>query len=160
MKKINKSQIFIADVSIINYKSEHDKKTPNPNVLFELGYAIALLGEKNTICVFNSESGNIQDLPFDIRGLRIQPYKISNPSQLIKNFRTQFSSILKNLDQTTNLNRIRSVDELYKEQDKLREFLKLFKRRAFTAPFNQEEPVEMYLSIRSSTINSSKTVLC
>lgn len=47
-RKISSSDIFICDLTIINnnwqsrfYKS---KKTPNPNVLIELGYAIKVLG--------------------------------------------------------------------------------------------------------------------
>ena len=41
--KIDKSVMFVCDISIINAGSE-DKKTPNPNVLMELGYAVSKLG--------------------------------------------------------------------------------------------------------------------
>ncbi|MCJ7675892.1 MAG: nucleotide-binding protein, partial [Sedimentisphaerales bacterium] len=36
--KIEQSQVFACDVSIIN-KGEKSRKAPNPNVLIELGYA-------------------------------------------------------------------------------------------------------------------------
>ena len=41
--KIDKSVLFVCDVSIIN-KTYEGKKTPNPNVLIELGYAVSKLG--------------------------------------------------------------------------------------------------------------------
>jgi hypothetical protein len=65
--------LFIADISIINPNSK-ERKTPNPNVLIELGYAIKKLGFKNTIFIFNNYYGNPNDLPFDIRQNRILQY--------------------------------------------------------------------------------------
>jgi len=71
--KIDESNLFIADISIINPNSE-ERKTPNPNVLIELGYAIKKLGFKNIILIFNKYYGNPNDLPFDIRQNRILSY--------------------------------------------------------------------------------------
>jgi hypothetical protein len=72
-KKIDGSNLFIADISIINPNSK-ERKTPNPNVLIESGYAIKKLGFKNTIFIFNCYYGNLNDLPFDIRQNRILSY--------------------------------------------------------------------------------------
>jgi len=72
-KKIDGTNLFIADTSIINPNSK-ERKTPNPNVLIELGYAIKKLGFKNIIFIFNSYYGNPNDLPFDIRQNRILSY--------------------------------------------------------------------------------------
>src|SRR5476651_2066104 len=41
--KIAKSDIFVCDISIINHISL-TRSTPNPNVLYELGFASAILG--------------------------------------------------------------------------------------------------------------------
>ncbi len=72
--KIDSSDIFVADVSIINPNQE-GRKTPNPNVLFELGYASRKLGWERIICVFNRSSGELpNDLPFDLRPRRITDY--------------------------------------------------------------------------------------
>lgn len=70
------------------------KKTSDPNVLFELGYAQGVLGEENIIMAFNNAFGNIEDLPFDLRGKRIMQYtcnkdmsdteKVSTKSELVK----------------------------------------------------------------------------
>ena len=65
-KKIDKCDIFIADISIINNLSE-GRKTPNPNVLLELGYASKVLGWDEIICLFNTSYGKIEELPFDLR---------------------------------------------------------------------------------------------
>lgn len=67
-KKINHSKFFICDVSL------NDNQSPNPNVLIELGYAIKVLGWNKIICLFNSQTGKIEDLPFDINHNRVTPY--------------------------------------------------------------------------------------
>lgn len=71
--KIDKSDFFVADVTIINSESE-GKKTPNPNVLIELGYAAKQLGWERIICILNDKYGKVDDLPFDIRSHRITCY--------------------------------------------------------------------------------------
>ena len=67
-KKINRSKFFVCDVSL------NDNQVPNPNVLIELGYAIKALGWNKIICLFNTQTGNIEDLPFDINHNRVTPY--------------------------------------------------------------------------------------
>lgn len=42
-RKIDQCQMFVGDVTIIN-QGQEGRKTPNPNVLFELGYALKTLG--------------------------------------------------------------------------------------------------------------------
>lgn len=73
LRKIDHSAIFICDITFINSGSSA-KQTPNPNVLFELGYAMHILGSERVICIFNTEFGNLPDLPFDVRNLRILSY--------------------------------------------------------------------------------------
>jgi hypothetical protein len=75
--KIDNTTIFIADISFINPNSP-DRKCPNPNVLVELGYAAKTIGWNNIICVFNTEFGIIEDLPFDLRFRRPLTYQITN----------------------------------------------------------------------------------
>ncbi|MBE5775574.1 MAG: hypothetical protein E7337_16895 [Clostridiales bacterium] len=78
--KIDKAVMFVCDISIINSDSS-SKKTPNPNVLIELGYAASKLGWERIICLFDSESGKIDELPFDLRQKRITPYNPNNPNE-------------------------------------------------------------------------------
>ncbi|WP_142502821.1 hypothetical protein [Klebsiella sp. 2680] len=72
-KKISTSDVFIADVSIIN-ASESSKKTSNPNVLIELGFAISQLGWDRIILIQNTLFGGPEELPFDLRGRRVVTY--------------------------------------------------------------------------------------
>lgn len=72
-KKISSADIFIADISIINNLTIN-KKTPNPNVLIELGYAISQLGWDRIILIQNAQFGGPEDLPFDLRGRRVVTY--------------------------------------------------------------------------------------
>lgn len=71
--KIDEADIFVADISIINSGSSA-KKTPNPNVLLELGYAAKSLGWERIICIINSDYGLHEDLPFDLKTRRILSY--------------------------------------------------------------------------------------
>ncbi len=63
-EKIDSTDIFIGDVSIIN--ADHEgRKTPNPNVVFELGYAVATIGWDRVILILSVATGALSDLPFD-----------------------------------------------------------------------------------------------
>lgn len=73
--KIRRADIFVGDVSFINGEVA-GRRTPNPNVLVELGYAAGCLGWDRIICVFNRSTGEINDLPFDIRQRRVRGYEL------------------------------------------------------------------------------------
>lgn len=76
LNKIDNSKLFICDLSIIN-EDYHGRKTPNPNVIFELGYAIKSLGWEKIICISNQESGLPEDMPFDIKHRRNLVYNLN-----------------------------------------------------------------------------------
>lgn len=82
--KISKSDIFICDISIIN-QDYSGRKCPNPNVLFELGYAVKLLGWERIICLFNTLTGDLLELPFDINHQRMLQYNpdIKDTTQIL-----------------------------------------------------------------------------
>lgn len=107
--KIEKSKLFIADVSIINsdYKN---RKTPNPNVLIELGYAAKVLGWNRIICIFNTDYGSYEDLPFDIKFRRPLCYSLNgkNKSEVRKNVIKAIKSNIVPLD----TNNFVSVNEI------------------------------------------------
>lgn len=71
--KISLADVFVADISIINSDSA-SRQTPNPNVLIELGYAIAQVGWERIILIQNTVYGDPEDLPFDLRGRRVVTY--------------------------------------------------------------------------------------
>lgn len=74
-EKIRRADIFMGDVSFINGDAPA-RHTPNPNVLVELGYAAGCLGWDRIVCVFNLATGEINDLPFDIRQRRVRGYEL------------------------------------------------------------------------------------
>ena len=67
-EKIKISSVFIADIGIVC--SNEKRKFPNPNVLIELGYALALLPFESIICLCRPED-DISQMPFDIKVDRI-----------------------------------------------------------------------------------------
>jgi hypothetical protein len=95
LSKIDKCQIFVGDVSIINPTARKARKTPNPNVLLELGYAAKHLGWDNVICVCNTVYGTTEQLPFDLRMRRICGYSASKDGENKAEERDQLASKLR-----------------------------------------------------------------
>ncbi|MGQ7870952.1 hypothetical protein [Sunxiuqinia sp. sy24] len=79
-RKIERSKVFIADISIINPDSEY-RKCPNPNVLIELGYAARVLGWERVFCFYNTDYGKIEELPFDLRQRRPILYSLKGKNK-------------------------------------------------------------------------------
>jgi hypothetical protein len=74
-RRIDDAAVFVADVTFIgksDKKSDHGdlKRLPGPNVLVELGYAIARLGWERIVLVMNIEFGPAERLPFGLRSRR------------------------------------------------------------------------------------------
>lgn len=69
-EKIDNAAVFVADITPTGATPD-GKKTPNPNVLIELGYALKALGPQHIILVANGARGfRPEDLPFDLRHRR------------------------------------------------------------------------------------------
>lgn len=79
LEKIQSASVFVADVTpICATEGEGGKAVPNPNVMFEAGWAMASIGETFMIFVLNEASGyKPKDLPFDIQGRRIFTYALN-----------------------------------------------------------------------------------
>ncbi len=79
LDKIESSSFFIADVSIINPSADAERKTSNPNVLYELGYAMKALGKERIILIANkATTTDTKYLPFDIRNRRVMLRNFQN----------------------------------------------------------------------------------
>ncbi|NTU50755.1 MAG: nucleotide-binding protein [Desulfobulbaceae bacterium] len=102
--KIKASDAFVADISIVTgILNENERPSPNPNVLLELGYAIALLGWEKIVLFCNEHYGTDEDLPFDIRQHRRIGYRLGQDdpkanvrNNLAKHFGSRLSELLKN----------------------------------------------------------------
>lgn len=93
--KISICDVFVCDLTTTNCKApEEFKRTPNPNVLIELGYAISELGWERIIMVFNKFHGKFPtDLPFDIDRHRATPFTITDKKD--KGGKSDLSKVLK-----------------------------------------------------------------
>ena len=77
LEKIEGADVFIADVTTITPPGAR-RPCPNPNVGYELGYAVAHLGWDRVILLFNATIGDFpKDLPFDFVQHRASPYKLT-----------------------------------------------------------------------------------
>jgi hypothetical protein len=120
-EKISDSHIFIADISFID-DNKGKRRFCNPNVLIELGYAAKVTGWENIICVFNSQFGTVEELPFDLRHRRPLQYKIANTEDktkdresLKKSFVAAISPILNkqtNKDEIIEYNKLQLDNEI------------------------------------------------
>lgn len=78
--KIDNCDLFIADLSLcFTEDRQNKKKSPNPNVLLELGYAVKTLGWDRVICLCNTDYGD--NYPFDIAHNRITDFSLEGKSK-------------------------------------------------------------------------------
>lgn len=75
-EKIDMCDLFVADITLINDKDSGYRRTPNPNVMIELGYAIKTLGWERIILLQCEDYGDVEELPFDINHRRICSYTV------------------------------------------------------------------------------------
>ncbi len=104
LHKIDECDVFVGDVSIVGTIDSYNKgtkekrktrrKTPNPNVLFELGYAWKKLGKEKIITVMNTAHAKFEDLPFDLRGKTIISYSITKDVEVKANERKKLEENL------------------------------------------------------------------
>jgi len=94
LKKIEHSDVFIADITTITFPGAK-RPCPNPNVTYELGYAVGQLGWDRVILLFNQDQGQFpEDLPFDFVQQRASPYSFAEAQQKLE--REKLAKFLKN----------------------------------------------------------------
>jgi hypothetical protein len=72
LKRIKACDIFVGDVTIVGVIDNADgpKPTPNPNVMFEYGYARRAKGDSRMLLAMNTAFGGPKELPFDLNSVR------------------------------------------------------------------------------------------
>ena len=88
--KIDECDLFVADLSLCFTKGQGEKKSPNPNVMLELGYAVKTLGWDRIICICNTDYGN--NYPFDIAQQRITAFSLKGKNH--SEVKAQISKII------------------------------------------------------------------
>jgi hypothetical protein len=92
LAKIDKATVFVADVSIVQrgvpaklsgeqQPQSEIRATPNPNVMFELGYALKTMGWDRVVLIFNEAYGKVNELPFDIAKKRLLTYSFDSAQE-------------------------------------------------------------------------------
>ncbi len=105
LEKISTCDIFIADISIVTDGGGNGQRpSPNPNVLFELGYAVSCLSWDRIVLFYNEGYGTDEKLPFDIQQHRRINYFLK-PDDMKAPVRDNLTKILKDglFDITQNL---------------------------------------------------------
>jgi len=69
LDKIEACDVFLADMTFVAV-TDGGKRTPNPNVMAEYGYALKDKGTKRIILAMNTAFGPATELPFDLHHLR------------------------------------------------------------------------------------------
>lgn len=69
LDKIEACDVFLADMTFVA-ATDGGKRTPNPNVMAEYGYALKDKGTKRIILAMNTAFGPATELPFDLHHLR------------------------------------------------------------------------------------------
>ena len=80
-EKIDRCDLFIADITLINDNDSGYRRTPNPNVMIELGYAIRTLGWERIILLQCVDYGDVEELPFDINHRRICNFSLGSTAE-------------------------------------------------------------------------------
>jgi hypothetical protein len=65
--KINRSAVFVADVTLVGTSDNGSKRLINPNVAIEYGHAHHSLGDEAILMVQNTHYGDRDALPFDLK---------------------------------------------------------------------------------------------
>ena len=77
--QIENAKIFIADVSTVKKKLWGRRAFQNPNVLYELGFAVAHLGWERIVLVSSSRKGDShEELPFDLQKHRTTHFYLNS----------------------------------------------------------------------------------
>lgn len=118
MKKISLSQIVISDITIIKGTSKK-RSAPNPNVIFELGYAVSEIGWSRVIALTNDKYGySPENLPFDINKQRVSPYNSDNDIKILEKLLfTAIDTIISHAPKTPQELRGVSIEKIKHEKD-------------------------------------------
>jgi hypothetical protein len=93
LRKIDKCDVLLSDVSFSGSSIHNDKLYPNSNVLIELGYGLNKLGYERIILVMDSASGAPDKLPFDLRHKR-QPNMFNSKAADLSKEKERFTAKL------------------------------------------------------------------
>lgn len=93
LDKIARADAVVADLTLVGHTPEEDKQLPNPNVLFETGFAFGTVGRHKVILVRDLKYGVAGTVPFDLRQRRL--IEFNEPKELRPRLQAAIDSILR-----------------------------------------------------------------
>lgn len=168
LRKIDSCDVFVADITPITGPSSQNRVCPNPNVLFELGYALATgMKRMRIVCIINSyylPSGDIKMLPFDIRGSRPLQYHLAPKdarsiapgepdnekneirTQLSKKLNSEILQVLSSVDEYRKRNELRIKPNLVIEGNRFQVVIDCINNTPFQMDYMVKEPSNKIIS--------------
>ncbi len=120
-EKIEMSDIFICDITTVH---ENERRAfPNPNVLIELGYAVATLGWDRIIVLLNEKYSSFNELPFDIDRHRVTPFNVydkndnNGKQDLVNKLKMAIHAIIKDNPLKPFEKKLKSPEEIKRNND-------------------------------------------
>lgn len=103
-EKIDLCDLYIADITLINDEDSNYRRTPNPNVMIELGYAIKTLSWERILLLQCEDYGEIEKLPFDINHRRIINFSVGiNSEDSSKKKKESQKEVIKKINSSIDL---------------------------------------------------------
>ena len=130
LKKITGCDIFVCDVTpirkpLFSFNKTQDKEIPNPNVLYELGFAVSALGWSRCILIWNEKYGDLSKAPFDIRNHSTLSYRKGAKElslyEILKNKIFQYEDLVKEWrsgkERSFDLEKYDRINQICSERD-------------------------------------------
>lgn len=123
LEKIQKADAFVSDITTIT-PNDFSRACPNPNVTYELGYAVGQLGWDRVVLLFNKSFGNFpKDLPFDLSQQRVSSYNVpeegdrNGQNDLVRLLEVAIGGVFEKNPKTPIELRGVSIDKIQHERD-------------------------------------------
>ena len=106
-EKIDQCDLVSGDITLINDKNSGCRRTPNPNVMIELGYAIKTLSWERIVLLQCKDYGDVEELPFDINHRRICNFTLGldaeTEEEKTKKKHNSKKQVLENISETVKI---------------------------------------------------------
>ena len=94
IEKIESADLYLADLSIIGNLGKRRRQSPNPNVIYETGFAHGVLTEEKMYMLAQKIKSGTDKFPFDIRNRHLALYDF-NSTEILKELTDDFKNFIK-----------------------------------------------------------------
>ncbi len=124
LKKIASADVVVADLTFVS-QTEDGKYCPNPNVLFELGFAFHAIGPERLICVMNEKHGPKNEQIFDLAHRRhpiafISPTESSSRKETVEKLSQNLEAALRPIIELGRSGAVGGDDQRHHEAERAR----------------------------------------